>query len=72
MTASTKEYRKQFLAELTAIPEEYLPFVLQMVRTFRESVALKPAAASFRQGWHEAQRGETMSVKHLWEDIDAG
>ena len=42
------------LAELEALPDEYLPFVLQVMRSFRESITLKPAEASFRQGWHEA------------------
>jgi hypothetical protein len=68
---TTTIYRKQVLAELEAVPEEYLPFVLQLMRTFRESIALKPATDSFRQGWHEAQRGETSEVETLWDDIDA-
>jgi hypothetical protein len=72
MATATQKCRKEVLAEVAAIPAEYLPFVLQMVRSFRESVVLKPAAASFRQGWREALQGETMPVKKLWEDIDAG
>jgi len=72
MATSTQKYRKQVLAELESIPAEYLPYLLQMVKSFRESVELKPAAASFRQGWQEAMSGETMPVKELWEDIDAG
>ena len=71
MTTATTIYRNQVLAELEAVPEEYLPFVLQLMRTFRESIALKPAAESFRQGWHEAQQGETSPVVTLWDDIDA-
>ena len=72
MATPTQKYRKQVLTELEAIPAEYLPYLLQMVKSFRESVELKPAAASFRQGWQEAMRGETTPVKELWEDIDAG
>lgn len=68
---TTTIYRHQVLAELEAVPEEYLPFVLQLMRTFRESIALKPAADSFRQGWHEAQCSETIPVALLWDDIDA-
>jgi hypothetical protein len=71
MATATTIYRNQVLAELEAVPEEYLPFVLQLMRTFRESIALKPAADSFRQGWHEAQNGETSPVATLWDDIDA-
>ena len=71
MTATTLLYRDQVLAELETVPEEYLPFVLQLMRTFRESVTLKPATASFAQGWQEAQRGELSAVATLWDDIDA-
>ena len=71
MTATTVLYRDQVLAELDTLPEEYLPFVVQLMRTFRESVTLKPAAASFAQGWQEAQRGEISPVTTLWDDIDA-
>ncbi|MCD6209946.1 MAG: hypothetical protein OCU20_04235 [Methanophagales archaeon] len=52
------------------MPEEYLPNLLQIIRLFRESVALKPAEASFRKGWREALAGETMPVSELWEGID--
>lgn len=68
---TTTIYRNQVLAELEAVPEEYLPFVLQLMRTFRESITLKPAADSFRQGWHEAQQGEAVPITTLWDDIDA-
>ena len=68
---STTIYRTQVLAELEGVPDEYLPFVLQLMRTFRESISLKPAAESFRQGWHEAQHNETAPIATLWDDIDA-
>jgi hypothetical protein len=71
MTTAAPPYREQVLAELDAVPDEYLPFVLQLVRTFRASIALQPAAASFRQGWHEAQQGVTYPLATLWDDIDA-
>jgi hypothetical protein len=70
--ASTKSaFRKQVVAEVDAVPEEYLPLLLQMIRTYRESVDLKPAAESFAQGWQEAQAGATTPVQHLWEGIHA-
>ena len=56
-------YRKQVFAEVETVPEEYLPFLLQMIRSYRESVDLKPAAESFQKGWQEAQAGETIPVK---------
>ena len=71
MTATTLTYRDQVLAELETLPEEYLPFVVQLMRTFREGVTLKPAAASFRQGWQETLRGEISPASTLWDDIDA-
>jgi hypothetical protein len=71
MMSATRICRDKVLAEIEALPEEYLPLLLQMVRTFRESVTLKPAGESFRQGWCEAQRGETYSVEKLWDGIDA-
>ena len=60
------------LEEVEKIPAEYLPFLLEMMRAFRESITLKPAEESLRQGWQEALRGETRPVSELWEDIDAG
>ena len=49
---------------------EYLPGLLNIVRSFRESITLKPAKKSFWQGWEEAVNGETMPVDELWTDIE--
>jgi hypothetical protein len=38
--------REQVISEINALPEEYLPFVLQLVRMLHESIALKSAADS--------------------------
>ena len=70
MTETTL-YRERVLAEIDTLPDEYLPFVLQLVHTLRESIALKPAAASLRQGWAEARQGVTYPVDGLWDSIDA-
>jgi len=64
-------YREQFANEIKQIPEEYLPNLVQIVRIFRESVSLRPAEDSFRQGWKEALSGETRPVSELWDGIDA-
>lgn len=64
------EQQRQLLAELDNLPEEYFPFLLQMIRNYRESVLLQPAADSFRRGWAEAQSGETLPVERLWEGLD--
>jgi hypothetical protein len=71
MSGFHSDQQRQLLAELEDFPEEYFPLLLQMIRTYRESVLLKPAADSFRRGWEEAQGGETLPVDHLWEGIDA-
>ena len=65
------EKQRQFLAELEGFPEEYYPLLLEMIRNYRESVLLQPAADSFRRGWQEAQAGEALPVERLWEGIDA-
>jgi hypothetical protein len=64
------DQQQQLLAELEGLPEEYFPLLLQMIRTYRESVLLKPAADSLRRGWEEARGGETLPVDRLWEGID--
>ena len=38
------------LEEVEKIPPEYLPFLLEMMRAFRQSITLKTAEESFRQG----------------------
>lgn len=70
MPTTKATYRKQLLAEMEAVPAEFLPLLLQMIRAYRESVSLKPAAESFERGWQEAQAGEVTPLKHLWEGID--
>jgi hypothetical protein len=71
MATQVSTYVEQLVREINEMPEEYLPILLGIVRLFRESVTLKPAEASFRQGWKEALAGETMPVSGLWEGIDA-
>lgn len=71
MSAEVSVYEEQLVREIKRTPEEYLPNLLQIVRMFRESVVLKPAEASFRQGWKEVLAGETRPVSELWEGIDA-
>lgn len=64
------EFLEQLLREIQKTPQEYWPSLLQMVRLFRESVTLKPAEASFRQGWQEAIAQQTLPLSQLWEGID--
>ncbi|OQY58655.1 MAG: hypothetical protein B6245_10695 [Desulfobacteraceae bacterium 4572_88] len=62
-------YTDQLIQEIKATPGEYLPTLLNIVRIFRESVTLKPAESSFRQGWEEAMSCETMPIDELWTGI---
>ncbi len=71
MASQYSSYAEQLVSEIKETPEEYLPILLKIVRLFRESVTLKSAEASFRQGWKEALAGETRPVPELWEGIDA-
>jgi hypothetical protein len=50
MNASPSDKWQQVLAELEGLPEEYYPFLLQMIRNYRESVLLQSAPDSFRRG----------------------
>lgn len=71
MTVYQTLYTEKIEQEIHKTPDEYLPILLEMVRLFRQSVALKPADESFRQGWKEALKGETMPVSELWTNLDA-
>lgn len=62
---------EQAIQEIHQPPQEYLPSLLQIIRLYRESVTLKSAEESFRQGWKEAMTGQTIPVSQLWDGIDA-
>jgi hypothetical protein len=64
-------YKEQLQEEIDATPGEYLPTLLAIVRLYRQSFALSPADASFRQGWAEAMTGQTLPLSELWHDVDA-
>ena len=64
-------YHNKVLEEIDKTPIEYLPALLQIIHIFRESISLKPADESFKQGWGEVLRGETSPISELWNDIDA-
>jgi len=53
------------------VPQEYLPALLNIVHSFRESVSLKSAGDSFKQSWNEVMCGETELLEKLWDGIDA-
>ena len=64
-------YTEKIEQEIQKTPAKYLPMLLEMIRLFRQSVALKPSGESFRQGWQEALKGEIMPVSELWINLDA-
>jgi hypothetical protein len=59
-------YTEQLVQEIEHTPDEYLPMLLQIVRLFRQSITLKPAVESFRQGWQEVIKGEILPIETLW------
>ena len=71
MSSQVRTFEEQLVREIRETPQEYWPKLLQLIRLFRETVALKPAEASFRQGWQEAMTEQTCPLSELWEDIDA-
>lgn len=70
MAQSVTPYNQQLLRELEAVPDEYLPALLEIIRAYRQSVTLKSAEDSFRQGWREVLAGETKPLSDLWKGID--
>jgi hypothetical protein len=61
---------------LCQIVEDWIAIARQDGRPLPPPTARKDAARviaemSFRRGWTEAQRGETLPVEQLWEGIDA-
>ena len=71
MNATPVIEEQEILEEVRAVPQEYRPALLEIIRLFRQSVTLPPAEIGFRQGWQEMTLGETKPVYELWEDIDA-
>ena len=70
MTVYQIHYTQKIEQEVQKTPDEYLPMLLEMVRLFRQSVALKPADESFRQGYKEALKGETLPISELWTSLN--
>ncbi len=70
MNTFQETYQDRISQEVQKTPDEYLPLLLEVIRLFRQSITLKSAADSFRQGWGEALRDETLPVSELWKGID--
>ncbi|MDI6736221.1 MAG: hypothetical protein QME42_08555 [bacterium] len=69
MAVTVSEYEKVFIQELRDMPKEYFPNLLEIVHIFKESVNLKTAKESFKQGWKEAKEEQIYPVSELWEGI---
>jgi hypothetical protein len=63
-------YLAELDKEIRQIPAEFLPLLLSIVKSYRQSLLLMPAEDSFKQGWQEAQQGETYPITELWQDMD--
>ena len=59
--------RKKLVHEINSIPQEYIQPLLKIVQVYRESIELKPAKESLKQGLKEAFTGEIFPVKELWK-----
>jgi hypothetical protein len=68
---SALSYDQKLQEEISQVPDEYLPALLNIVHAFREGVSLKSAEDSFRQGWKESLQGGTQPIDTLWEGIDS-
>ena len=68
MNSYQATYTARIHQEIKETPEEYLPLLLEMIHLFRQSITLKPAEQSLRQGWQEAVNGEE-GIKKAIETI---
>ena len=70
MANISPSYSELLASEIQKVPDEYLPALLTIVHSFRESVSLPSATESFERGWQEAMAGETHPIDTLWDGID--
>ena len=70
MMTPSQQYLQQLTEEIQLTPLEYLPMLLSIVKSYRESVMLKPAADSFRQGWQETLAGDIYPLDSLWDGME--
>ena len=63
-------YLTELNNEISQVPEEFLPLLLSIVKSYRQSLQLMSAEDSFKQGWREAKQGETYPLADLWTDVE--
>ncbi|WP_417909556.1 hypothetical protein [Candidatus Electronema sp. PJ] len=64
-----ENYFEQIQQELIKTPAEYLPALLNIIHTFRESICMNSAEESFKTGWSEIQKGQYEPISKLWDGI---
>lgn len=64
-----ENYLDQIQQELIKTPAEYLPALLNIIHTFRESICMNSAEESFKTGWSEIQKGQYEPISKLWDGI---
>lgn len=67
---ATENYAERLNEEIQHVPDEYLPALLNIVHSFRESVSLPSAADSFEEGWKDVKAGNTHPIETLWDGIE--
>jgi len=70
MNIAYQNFHSKLYREIDETPVEFLPALFQIVNAFRESVMLKSAEDSFKQGWKEALSNDIRPVSELWDEID--
>lgn len=71
MASSHLDYSERVAAEIQQVPDEYMPALLTIIHSFRESVSLPSASESFEQGLKEAMEGDVQPIESLWDGIDS-
>lgn len=68
--SNTSLYLAELEKEIHQVPVEFLPLLLSIVKSYRQSLQLMPAEDSFKQGWEDAKQGDVSPLADLWKDID--
>ncbi|WP_252176716.1 hypothetical protein [Endozoicomonas sp. 4G] len=64
------DIQKKLLREIKQVPPEFLPALLTIVHSFRESVAFDSAANSFERGWKEISEDDLKPIEDLWQGLE--
>lgn len=62
--------QERLLSEIKQVPPEYLPALLTIVHSFRESVAFDSAENSFEKGWKEVSENNLKPIEDLWQGLE--